>query len=235
MSVMTDLDLATNIAASPSLAYAELRQRPRIWFPLLLLTLGSALMFWLYYRSVDVEWLKDTMFGNNADFQAMPEEARAIALKAMTRNTLMISSIAGSMLGLPLVMLIPALYFLIVSKINRLGIQFSHWYSFSFWSSLPLALGYLAGIVMVLMSDNNAQMTPDALEPLSLNQLYFHRAAGQPGQALFASISAFSIWSTVLTIIGLKVWTQRTWNFCCVVALLPSVLIYGIWALVAFK
>jgi hypothetical protein len=232
---MTDLELATDIAASPSLAYAELRQRPRIWFPLLLLALGSALMLWLYYRGVDVEWLKDTMLGNNADFKALPEEARAIALKAMTRTTFMVSGIAGSVLGLPLVMLIPALYFLIVSKVNGFGIKFSHWYSFSFWSSLPMALGYLVGIVMVLISDNNAQMTPDALQPLSLNQLYFHRAAGQPGQALFASISAFSIWSTVLTIVGLKAWTHRAWNFCCMVALLPYVLIYGIWALVAFK
>ena len=41
---MNNLALAGTLATAPAAAYAELRERPRFWFPLLLITLTTAAM-----------------------------------------------------------------------------------------------------------------------------------------------------------------------------------------------
>ena len=50
-------------------AFAELRERPRFWFPLLLLVATTAALNYWYFSMVDIEWFKDAMFGNNPDMQ----------------------------------------------------------------------------------------------------------------------------------------------------------------------
>ncbi|HEX2585160.1 MAG TPA: hypothetical protein VHL14_08505, partial [Steroidobacteraceae bacterium] len=78
-------------------------------------------------------------------------------------------------------------------------------------------------------------LSPNALKPLSLNELLFHRAMGQPGQSLLASFDLLSLWSMVLLVLGIRVWSQRSWLFSVLFALMPTIVIYGIWAMVAFK
>ncbi len=62
---MNNLALAAALATAPTSAFAELRERPRFWFPLLLLVATTFAINYWYFSMVDVEWFKDTMFGNN--------------------------------------------------------------------------------------------------------------------------------------------------------------------------
>jgi hypothetical protein len=231
---MNNFAVATALATSPTSAFAELRERPRFWFPLLVVAISTAAMIGWYYSVVDIDWLKEQIFGNNPDMQKMPAEARAAAMGFMGRKTMLISGVFGAAMGIPFFFLVSALYFLLAAKITKMSPGLKHWFSLVCWCSLPILINVVAGAVFLLLRDNN-QITPGVLQPLSLNELVFHRPMGAKDQAFFDSLNIPGILSWVLMIIGVHAWSQRSWVFSSVVALLPSVLIYGIWAIFVFR
>lgn len=231
---MTNLETAVALATAPSSAFAELRERPRFWFPLVAIVLSTvALTFW-YYSVVDIDWLKDAMYANNPDFQKLPEAQRTATIDMMGRGVLMWSSVIGGLLALPLACLLHALYFLLAAKITKVPLGLKHWFALVTWSSLPLLIGVVVAAVLILLSDTN-QMSPSTMQALSLNELVFHRPMGAKGQAFLdgVSIPGFLCWG--LMIVGLRTWSQRSWGFASTVVLLPIAVLYGIWAIFAFR
>src|SRR5688572_4664712 len=231
---MNNIALTVALATAPSSAYSELRERPRFWFPLLVLVLSTVALVYWYYSIVDIEWLKDTLFSNNPDIQKLPEEQRAASMAMMTRTTLLWSSVIGGALGLPIVFLLMALYLLLAAKITKLPFGLKHWYAFTSWSSLPMLLGTVVAAILLLLSDTT-QINPSTLQALSINQLLLHRPMGSPGHSLFESLNIPGLLSYALMIIGIKTWSQRSWTFSSLFILLPAVVIYGIWAFFAFR
>jgi len=231
---MNNLALTAALATAPSSAFTELRERPRFWFPLLLLVLTTAgLMYW-YYSVVDIEWLKDTMFSNNPKFQQMPEQQRAAAMAMTGRNTMRLSSVVSIFIVLPLVFVVEALYLLVAGKITKLSPSFKHWFALVCWSSLPMLLSAVVAAILLLLSDT-PQMAPSVLQPLSLNELLMHVPMGGPGFALFESVNIPALLSWALMIIGIRTWSQRSWAFSAIVTLLPWVIVYGLWVFFAFR
>jgi hypothetical protein len=231
---MNNIALTVALATAPSSAYSELRERPRFWFPLLVLVLSTVALVYWYYSIVDIEWLKDALFSNNPDIQKLPEEQRVASMAMMSRTTLLWSSVIGGVLGLPLVFLVMALYLLLAAKITKLPFGFKHWYAFTCWSSLPMLLGTVVGAILLLLSDTT-QINPSTLQALSINQLLLHRPMGSPGHSLFESLNIPGFLSYALMIIGIHTWSQRSWTFSSLFILLPTVVIYGIWAFFAFR
>jgi Yip1 domain len=231
---MNNIDLSVAMATAPSSAFEELRVRPRFWFPLLILTATTVGLAWWYYSVVDIEWFKDIMFGNNPAIQALSEEDRAARMSMVTRSTMLWSSVVGGIFALPIAFLISSLYLLLAAKVTKLPQGFKHWYAFSCWSSLPMLVSTVVAAIFLLMSDNG-QVSPSMLQPLSLNELVFHRPMGSPGQGLLESLNLTSVWGWILMIIGVRVWSQRSWTFASLFILLPVVVVYGIWAFFAFR
>ncbi len=231
---MNNIALATALATAPSTAYQELRERPRFWFPLLLVVLSTAGIVYWYYSAVDIEWLKDAMYGNNADMQKLPEEERAQAMAMVGRNTLLWGSVIGTLLVLPLFFVLQSLYLLLAAKVTKLPQGFKHWFAFTSWSALPLLLGNVVAAILLLMSDS-PQISPSMMQPLSLNELLLHRPMGSPGHAIFEALNIPGILSWILMIIGVRTWSQRSWAFSSLFILLPAVVIFGIWAFFAFR
>lgn len=231
---MNNLALAGSLATAPSSAFAELRERPRFWFPLLLITLCAAgMMFW-YYSVVDVEWLKDLMFTNNPKVQALPEAQRAQSMAMVGRNTLLWGSTIGVLFAIPIWFALQSLYLLLAGKVTRLPFGFKHWFSFSCWTLLPALLNTVVAAIFLLISDTH-QMSPGVLQPLSLNELLFHRPFGSPGQTFFEALTIPGFLSWILMIVGVRAWSQRSWMFSAIFILLPIVLLYGIWGFFAFQ
>jgi hypothetical protein len=231
---MNDLALAGTLATAPSSAFAELRERPRFWFPLLLVTLCAAgMMFW-YYSVVDIEWLKDLMFSNNPKVQALPEAQRAQSMAMIGRNTLLWGSTIGVLFAIPIWFVLQSLYLLLAAKVTKLPLGFKHWFAFSCWTLLPALLNTVVAAIFLLISDTR-QMSPGILQPLSLNELLLHRPFGSPGQQFFEALTIPSVWSWILMIIGVRAWSQRSWTFSAIFVLIPIVLLYGIWGFFAFR
>jgi uncharacterized membrane protein YhdT len=222
------------LATAPSSAFVELRERPRFWFPLLLLVVSTVAIVYWYYSMVDIEWLKDTMFSTNPDILKLPEAERAARMAMLSRNTLLWSSVIGTVFFLPIVFLVSALYLLLAAKVTKLPQGFKHWFAFSCWTALPLLLSTVVAAIFLILSDNS-QVSPSVLQPLSLNELVLHRPTGSPGYALFESLAIPSALSWILMIIGVRVWSQRSWAFSAIFILLPTIAIYGIWSFFAFR
>jgi hypothetical protein len=231
---MNNLALAGSLATAPAAAFAELRERPRFWFPLLLVVLTSSALFYWYYSIVDIEWLKELILSHNPKIQAMPEAQRAAAMGMMSRTTMLWSSVVGSLVALPIFFLLQALYFLVAAKVTKQPQGFKHWFALTCWSSLPILLGTVVAAILLMMS-SNAQVSPSSLQALSVNELLVHSPIGSPAQPLLDSLGIPGFLSWALMIIGVHTWSQRSWVFSSIVVLLPVVVLYGIWSFFAFR
>jgi hypothetical protein len=231
---MNNLALAGALATAPSAAFAELRERPRFWFPLLLVTLSTAAMVFWYYSVVDIEWLKDAMFSSNPDMQKMPDDQRAKAMGMMGRNAMLYSSVVGVCIVVPFFSLVQAFILWLVAKITKVPQGFKHWFALTCWASLPILLSVVVAAIFMIMS-STTQMSPSVLQPLSLNELLLHRPMGSQGQAFLDSVSIPGFLSWALLIIGVHTWSQRSWGFSASFVLIPIAVIYGIWAFFAFR
>jgi hypothetical protein len=234
---MNNLAILQALIFEPRRGFAELDARPRYLWPLLLLTfLQGGIALW-YVMFVDLEWLVDqqvraTALGANLTDEEIARMASDASGQAGMRATLaaIIAAIA-----MPLMLLISALYLLLATKVTGVERSFRHWFALSAWCTLPVMLvGTLLAALALLMASSN-QVTQQALQPLSLNELVYHREPGEPGYSLLSNINLFQLVSVYLTAMGLKVWTARSWTYCIVVAALPFVLIYGIWAFFALR
>ncbi|HEU4779350.1 MAG TPA: YIP1 family protein [Steroidobacteraceae bacterium] len=231
---MNNLALSVALATAPSSAFEELRERPRFWFPLLLVVLSTAgLIFW-YYSIVDIEWLKATMISSDPKFQQMSEEQRAAAMSMFDRTSLLWSSVVSMFVIIPAVFVLQALYLLVAAKVTKLPQGFKHWFALACWTSLPALLTTVVSAILLLLRENS-QVSASVLAPLSLNELLFHVPPGGPGYTLFESLGIPAFLGWALMIIGVRTWSQRSWGFSSIVVLLPWVVIYVLWAFFAFR
>jgi len=228
---MNDLSVAVALATAPYSAFAELRERPRFWFPLLLVVLTTAAMLFWYYSVVDIDWLKDLMYGNNP---AIPEAQRSVIMSVMNRSRLLWSSVIGVVVVLPVITAVTALYWLLAAKVTKLTPGYKHWFAFTCWTALPVLISHVVAAILLLIRDT-PQIGLGVLQPLSLNELVFHLPMGSPAQNLLGSLAIPAFLGWVLQVIGVHVWSQRSWLFGTLFVLLPNAVFFGVWAILAFR
>jgi hypothetical protein len=226
---MVNLDILSLLATQPRKAFDALAERPRFWFPLLLtLVVGVATTVW-YYRIVDLQWLLDETLRSNPRTASMTEDQRARVLQTMSPGVLMGSSVIAVALLVPLLRAIEATYYLLAGKVTNVQRSFRQWFALSYWSSLPTLLATIP-VFFVLATTSNGQIDSSAIQPLSLNELFFHRHMGESGYQLLVTVSVLQPLAWVLSAIGVQQWSKRSWLFSAVYVLLPVALIYGCWA-----
>src|SRR5262249_13966914 len=127
------------------------------------------------------------------------------------------------------VMTITTTYLLVAGNVTNVRYSFNHWFAFTWWAATPQIIGYIASLLILALS-SSTQIGQSTLQPLSLNELVFHKSMNQSGYALLASLNLLQIASVWLTYVGVKAWSGRSTTFCLVFVLLPYVLVYGVWA-----
>ena len=103
-------------------------------------------------------------------------------------------------------------------------------FSFSAWTAFVGIFGTLTALIAILMADSN-QLDQASLQPLSLNALLIHASAGDPWYTWASSLSLINFWMLFLMSIGYARWTGASKVKSTIIATLPWVLIFGIWAL----
>lgn len=229
---MNNFELAMALVLEPKRAISEIEARPRFLFPLLVTVLVTAAVLFWYYNIVDAEWLIDTSMRSNPRSRQMTEEQMAQTQQFMTRNVLMYGSLVGVVFITLIARLFEATWYLLAGKVTNVQRSFKQWFSLASWTSLPQVLTVLPAIPLLLTAKSR-QLDPSAISPLSLNELIFHRVTGEAGYSLFTNINLVHIFTVYLVILGVKLWSGRSWLFSSVFVLLPAILIGGIWALVA--
>lgn len=210
----------------PSSAFAQLKDRSRPWLPLLLLTfLSAAVMYW-FCVTVDFTWFIDHMIAANPDMQK--PEAQAAMRRMMTPSTFMMTTVGASLIMTPLITAVIAIYYLIAAKVMGSGIGYGRWFGFVAWISVPRLL--TLPLMALQIATAHGKIAVEELNMVSLNYLVFHLPASNHWFGLVNQLDLASIWTMVVSVIGLRVWTGRSSGTCVTVALLPWVLIYGIWA-----
>jgi hypothetical protein len=126
-----------------------------------------------------------------------------------------------------------SLYYLLAAKVTKVPLGYKHWFTLASWSALPAVLGTIVAAIFLLIRDND-QVGPGILQPLGLNELFFHRPPGSQ-QGFFDALNIPGVLGWVLAIIGVRAWTQRSWLFSATFVLIPVALLFGIWGFFAFR
>ena len=92
MAESSSLAIAMNIFTAPSAAFAALKERPRVWLPLLLLLGGYAAVSFMYMNSVDLGWFMDAQLAQNpalteAAARASRDRGRATSRRSSTARS----------------------------------------------------------------------------------------------------------------------------------------------------
>ena len=214
-----------NVILEPTPTVARLKEKTNAWLPMLvLIVLSVAIMAW-WVSTTDFPWLVDHMLA--AQPKATPE-VRAGMAGFMTPTRMLWSSAIGAVFALLLGFALSALYYLIAAKVMGSPIGYGKWFGFSVWTSIPRLLTIPLSALQIMTS--HGRVAPEDLSLVSIIYLVLHLPASNPWAALANGFDLTVFWSFALAVIGLKAWTGRSTGTCVTVALLPYLLIYGLWA-----
>jgi hypothetical protein len=230
----SSLAIAMNVFTSPTEAFATIKERPRVWLPLLLLLAGYAAVNVVYINSVDLGWFMEQQLAQNP---AMTDAQREQAATAAANNSPPVYGAIGAAttsLFLLLVLFLVSLYYTVVSVVSHDGVKLKQWFAFACWCTLPTVFGLVATLVNLGISDARF-MIQDAINPLAFgNLLGIERTPATPAvQRILLGIDVFAIWSLALSAIGYQVFSGKSFVKSVAVVLGPLAIIVGVGTLLA--
>lgn len=235
---VSNWEILQGLVFEPRKSFAELGERPRFWFPLLVLIVAAGVIQCWYTSVVDLAWATDQQIRNNPFTRNMPEEQVALAVQAAgapgQNGMRAIFAFIGVAVGLPVGMLLAALFYLLIGKMTGFDRSYRHWFAYCCWVSVPLAVGAIPA-ALALATTETAQFTQESLKTLSLNSLFFNRAPGESGYSFYSNVDLFTLASLYLSLLCVKVWSGRSWLFASLFVGIPWGLIYGVWAWVSLR
>lgn len=224
----------TDIVASPSSAFDHIKEHTSwLWWALLVNLLLGMAVYAYYYSWVDFPWMVEETIRN------VPAENRAEAAESirqfMKPTTTIIFTLALIAVITFVTYIAHAVYLNLANKMTiGADIRFGQWFSFTSWVNFVGVFASLAALVVILMADNN-QLASTDLQPLSLNALLVHARPGETWATWATTLSLISVWSIFLTAVGFRRWTGASTSKSWVIAVLPWVVIFGIWALINLR
>jgi len=228
---ISNFAIMTNIFSEPYLGMAQVRSSYSILFPLMLISLLSAAMMYYYYAVLDYQWFIDYMVQISAgELSKAEQETTRAAMSMMSQNTMSIVSVVTIIIMVPIIYVVQSVYFVIMSNIYGDGIEFKQWYSFVCWSALPNLVAVIASFVY-LASSSNAQIPPDSINQLSLNELIFGLESSKGLGKILSTLHLAQFWSFAVMIIGYSQWTKKSIGKSASIVLTPYVIFYIAWFL----
>jgi hypothetical protein len=218
-----------DIFLQPGKVFEDLRERPRFALPLLLLlVLSAALPLW-YFLAVDSAWyVQHMMLAAGREVSAADLE-KMKAIMPGTQRMAYFGAASATIVGV-IVVCLYALYLMLAGKVTGAAMSFKRGMSLICWSNMPSLLGLVVALVGV------ATMQPHtAIESLMLTNidpLLVQLPPESPWLGLARGFSLINFWTWFLLALGWRTFNRASWSQSAIVALLPSVVIYG--AMAAF-
>ena len=219
-----------DIFLDPAKAFTALKERPTFLLPTAMVIAAAAAAMLAYFLRVDPAWYQDFALGLAAQDMTAAEIAQARQFMPSARTQGYIA--AGSMfVVMPLLYAIFAVYYFLAAKIAGAALGYRHALSLTAWGAMPTLLGAVVALVGALTM---APQTPQHalnltyLDPLLVQLPFDHALSG-----IAKGFNLLTIWAIAVSAIGWKVLARSGWTAAVVVAALPTVLVYGIWLLVA--
>lgn len=221
---------------APTKAFNGLKEaKGWAWFAAVLLLASVISSQFAYYNAVDTEFLvAQQMETIEASGDLNPAELEQTEASIAQSAPMMawFAAIGGSIAILVFSALFALYYYLISKQDPQCEQGYGDWYGFTLFTSLPTIFAGI-GTLALVFSAATAQIPLSVMSFSSLNQLVFNLAPTDALYSLLEGLNIFTFWAIALAYFGLKSWTNFSSNKALVFALLPNVLIFGIWALIA--
>ncbi|WP_105174358.1 MULTISPECIES: YIP1 family protein [unclassified Pseudoalteromonas] len=230
-NVMTAL---VDIFISPSKAFNGLKEAKGWSFVAFILLAGilAASMF-AFYNKADPQFLIDQQVAVASVDATIAEQKMIRQSMEQTIDLQVWFAMFGGIIGLAVINALMAGYYLFVSKQDpEANYGYGAWYGFGVWTMMPMIISSLGLLILVLTASTD-QISQSLFNYASINQLLIGLEIGHPFYTLLESLNIFSIWGIFIAAIGLKSWTNFTFNKALLFAALPSIVIYGIWTVIA--
>lgn len=225
----TAFNALVDIIASPKKAIDEIQHHGKwFWLPFLIMIVVAIGQQAYYFNWVDFDWFIDQ------SLSAVPPEqleATKQSAGAFMKPSVNLSIAAAAIVIISfLIYALQATWLNLSNKVSTgSGIGFGQWFSLSVWSWFPSVFNTIAGFVAMLMADSN-QFAADRLAPFSINSLVLHASPGDPWFTWGQSVQLLMLWALILLGLGYSRWTGSSLAKGMVIAFLPWVLVFGIWA-----
>lgn len=216
------LIMLVDIFRSPSDCFAALYQRGMWGWQTYIVLMITPFLFWgAYFDNVNFEWLKQGLAAQLAS-------TNPAQLDLLEANTLMASEIISDIVSRTLTIFVLALWFRLATKPVQPAMGFWKWFAASTVVIFPTVLGDLASYASLILKHGHVMSYAADLN--SLNGLLKLPLTSDWSQ--FAS--AFPIllpWYIVLGYAAVGTWTPLERGQALVIATLPWIAFYLIWAL----
>jgi len=221
------LHTLVNLFAAPRQAFSQLRNEPSWLAPMLVLLGMTCLTTFAYFHFSDPELVIDDMLAQAASDMTDAELADAReSFEAMSGGGLKWASTGAAGVGTLVFALLHAAYFALASMFSGTKIGFKSWLSFVTWSNMPMLFSLIAGLATLFFASGYVPLSE--LNPLSMTNLLridpTHSALVRWGDSL--DLTRF--WSVGLMVFGYRIWTEKSWLHCCLIVLVPILLLYGV-------
>jgi len=221
-----------NIFVSPMEVFASLKVKPTILFPFLTLMVSLVAAYTWYFYIVDFPWLIDQLIARMGDIPAEEIDQIRKVYDTMGSTGMMLTNNFGTAVMTLVIYSAQAGYLALVSATFGDAIRFKQWFSLTCWTYVISLLSALVIVVNILLSDNG-QISLYDINSLSLTGLGVDASGNSSLQSLFDSLTLPMFWSLALLVAGYQSWTKSGYAKASLIVLMPHVLIYGVWAIVA--
>jgi hypothetical protein len=218
-----------DIFLQPGKVFEDLRERPRFALPLLLLlVLSAALPLW-YFLAVDSAWyVQHMMLAAGREVSAADLE-KMKAIMPGTQRMAYFGAASATIVGV-IVVCLYALYLMLAGKVTGAAMSFKRGMSLICWSNMPALLGLLVALVGVATMQPHTPL--ESLMLTNIDPLLVQLPPESPWLGLARGFSLINFWTWFLLALGWRTFNRASWSQSAIVALLPSVVIYG--AMAAF-
>jgi hypothetical protein len=223
------INACLDILTSPRDTFDTLKDKKAwSWFPFGLVITSTVALFLYYFSVVDFEWMLDQMLEQMAVQSEMSAGQLQATQEAMSKTSVTWGTLLGGAIGIIVINAFMAVYLNLITKVYSPNeMTFTAWYGFSWWTSMPFVISSLLAALVIMFS--SAGMV--SLEDLSPTSLGFLADRSSPWFSFFSGINLFSFWSIALGTIGLSSWLGLASKKAFIIAVAPSLVIYGCWAL----
>jgi len=220
-----------NILIEPRKTLSGLLENKKLFWLPILVSLAAGELFWVwYFFSVDFAWLKDFML-DTTNPNATAQQRAAMA-PFVSWNTQFWVTVIGVFVVMAVTYTVQAAYLLMVSRVqDDDNSSFLDWFNLTAWAYFPRILATVLA-ALTFATAANGQIAPTELNPASLNAIFFHFPANHVWAGLANSVDLTLFWSVFLLGLGFSLRKQMPLSRGLLVAAVPYVLIYGIWAAV---
>ena len=203
------------------------------WAAFALIAAAAAISTYAFIGPMTPEWIVEQQILQMGDRLSDPELERIRPqLETMAPHTAAFSAIGAVATTGLLVVLVGSLYMLL-ARLATSGPRrgWGMWLRFTTWTQLPM-VAYSLGLIVLALIAGSPDQSMGLIGYASLNNLVLDLPPGHRWYNLASGLSLFTLWSLVLAAIGMRSWTGASTVRSALLAVLPWVLVFGVWALI---